>query len=136
MGCTKSKQKIPVEAPVIETFTPKRTERVLVQIKDEYRKRPPFEEIPSLMITLTILQFQFKESGLNMLQRLSHRTRAYCKQNEEVLNTMLYPRFLLHLSKEAQDFHKSLTEEENYRMLVDGEITIDRGTYRGKLLDG
>ena len=51
-----------------DIFKANKNENVIVKIKDEYKKRPPIDAIPSLLITLTILQCGYKEDGFDIFQ--------------------------------------------------------------------
>ena len=60
------------------------------------KHRPPFDEkIPSLLITVTILQyFDRKDRVYGLLQLLSHKSRAYLASQFTILqNALGYPKF-------------------------------------------
>ena len=63
-----------------------------VKIRDEYLKVLPIDTIHSRAATATIFAFfEFKLVAIVLLQRLSHRSRAYLKNADGLNGFLIHP---------------------------------------------
>ena len=106
------------------------TFQVKVPLKDDLKNTQPFDEkLPSLLITVTILQYLGRKDVVyDLLQQLSHKSRAYLASQFTILHNALigYPKLggisyaiTIGKLKEFEDLEAGIKKEFPYGTIGD-----------------